>query len=177
MDVLYFTTFAIHLIKSIQIKMKLKLLIAALAVMMFSQARADEGMWIPSLIGKNYNAMKRAGLKLTAADIYDINHASTKDAIVSLGGFCTAEIVSSQGLLFTNHHCAFNAIADQSSAENNYLANGFWATEQSKELTTKAYAAILQQVVDVTPTVLKAIAGLPEDKRRAALKNIWSAYN
>ncbi|MFM2226327.1 MAG: hypothetical protein RJA07_2529 [Bacteroidota bacterium] len=152
--------------------MKLKLLIAAFAVLLFSNARADEGMWIPSLIGKNYNAMKRAGLKLSATDIYDINHASTKDAIVSLGGFCTAEIVSNEGLLFTNHHCAFNAIADQSSAENNYLANGFWATDKSKELTTKAYAAILQQIVDVTPTVLKAIAGLPEDKRRAALKNM-----
>ena len=152
--------------------MKLKLIVAAMAVVLFTQARADEGMWIPSLIGKNYNAMKRAGLKLSANDIYDINHASMKDAIVSLGGFCTAEIVSNEGLLFTNHHCAFNSIADQSSAENNYLENGFWAKEKSKEMTTKAYAAILREVVDVTPTVMKYIVGLPEDKRRMALKTV-----
>ncbi|MEY2830541.1 MAG: hypothetical protein RIQ33_2399 [Bacteroidota bacterium] len=162
--------------------MKIKLLIAALAVIVCTKVKADEGMWIPSLIGKNYNAMKRAGLKLTAADIYDINHASLKDAIVSLMDennrqFCTAEIVSNEGLLFTNHHCAFNAIADQSSAENNYLANGFWATEKSKELPTKAQAAILKEIIDVTPTVLKGINGLAEDKRRAALKAIGDSLS
>jgi hypothetical protein len=149
-----------------------KILMIILLLVGINQVKADEGMWIPSLIGKNYNQMKRAGLKLTAKDIYDINNASLKDAIVSLGGFCTAEIVSNQGLLFTNHHCAFNAIADQSSAENNYLENGYWAMDNSKELTTKAYAAILKNIVDVTPTVMIYIKGLPEDQRKIALKKV-----
>ncbi len=138
----------------------------------FLMARADEGMWIPSLIGKNYNDMQRAGLKLTPQDIYDINHASVKDAIVSLGGFCTAEIVSKEGLLFTNHHCAFDAIQSQSSTSNNYLENGFWAYEKSQELTSTAYAAILDHITDITDKVLPAVQGLSEQERRTKVAKI-----
>ncbi len=138
---------------------------------------ADEGMWIPSLIGKNYNEMQRLGLKLSAQDIYDINHASLKDAIVSLGGFCTAEIVSDQGLLLTNHHCAFSAIADQSTTGNNYLDDGFFASDKSKELKTGAYAAILQQIVDISDQVLPRISGLNEQQRRGTVKKITDSIS
>src|SRR5471030_1103476 len=81
-----------------------------------SFAHADEGMWIPILIGKNYEQMKKQGFKLTAEDLYSINKASIKDAIVSMGGgFCTAEVVSGKGLLFTNHHCGYESISANST--------------------------------------------------------------
>src|ERR1700761_3469921 len=84
--------------------------------------KADEGMWIPMLIGKNYDQMKKQGFKLTAEDLYNINKASIKDAIVSLGGgFCTGELVSAKGLMFTNHHCGFDAISANSTPQNDIL--------------------------------------------------------
>jgi hypothetical protein len=156
---------------------KKTLLFAWVLSVSFLLAKADEGMWIPSLIGKNYNDMQRAGIKLSAQDIYDINHASVKDAIVSLGGFCTAEIVSKEGLLFTNHHCAFDAIQSQSSAQNNYLENGYWANEKSQELTTAAYAAILDHITDITDKVLPAVAGLNEQARRSMVKRITDSLS
>src|ERR1043165_3779341 len=90
-------------------------------------AKADEGMWIPMLIGKNYEEMQRLGLRLTKDDLYNINNSSLKDAIVQFAGGCTAEMISDQGLLLTNHHCGYGAIAALSTVQNNYLDNGFWA--------------------------------------------------
>jgi len=88
----------------------------------FTKAKADEGMWLPLLLNDyNYAEMKRLGLKLTPEQVYSINNSSLKDAIVQLGGFCTAEVVSSEGLLFTNHHCAYDAIQEHSTVEHNYL--------------------------------------------------------
>src|SRR6187549_3690993 len=85
-------------------------------------AKADEGMWLLMHLKKmNYEDMQKKGLKLTADQIYDVNNSSLKDAIVSLGGFCTGEIVSSQGLMLTNHHCAFDAIQSHSTVEHDYL--------------------------------------------------------
>ena len=84
--------------------------------MAFNQAKADEGMWIPSLIAQNYDAMKKLGLELTPEQIYDINNSSLKDAIVRLGrGFCTGEIISNKGLMLTNHHCGYSVIQEKSS--------------------------------------------------------------
>ncbi len=139
-----------------------KLLLSLLAATaLFSQtARADEGMWLPQLIGKNYEDMKRLGLKLTADDIYNINQASLKDAIVQFGGGCTAEMVSSSGLLITNHHCGYDAIATLSSVEKNYLDNGFWAKSKAEELPAQGITVIyLQEVVDVTPEIMAAVRG------------------
>ena len=89
---------------------------------------AHEGMWLPMLIKRlNMAEMQANGLNLTAEELYDINNASVKDAIVSLGGFCTGEIISDQGLMLTNHHCGYDAIRSHSTVENDYLTDGFWA--------------------------------------------------
>src|ERR1044071_8419731 len=112
-----------------------KLLIALLfSITLFLKAAADEGMWLPLLLGQQvYNDMVKKGLKLTKEQLYSINKASVKDAIVIFGGGCTGEIVSNQGLIFTNHHCGYDAIATASSVEHNYLKNGFYAKDKSQE--------------------------------------------
>ena len=94
-----------------------------------------EGMWLPHLVKTlNIDAMKELGFKLSAEDIYSVNKSCIKDAVVQLGGFCTAEVVSPQGMLFTNHHCAYDAIATHSTPENDYLTDGFWAMSREEEL-------------------------------------------
>ena len=103
-------------------------LIAAIMLMPMS-AKADEGMWFLMFIERlNHRDMQKMGLQLTAEEIYSINHHSLKDAIVQFNGGCTAEIISKDGLVLTNHHCGYDAIAELSSAENNYLKNGYWAS-------------------------------------------------
>ena len=135
-----------------------KLIVALVALLSIGQARADEGMWIPSLIGKNYDEMVRLGLKLSKEDLYSINHSSLKDAIVQFGGGCTAEMISGNGLLITNHHCGYGSIASLSTVEKNYLDNGFWAHSMAEELPAKDLSVIfLQSIEDVTAEVNKAI--------------------
>jgi len=95
------------------------------------KAKADEGMWLWMSLNKNYNEMREKGLKLTPDDIHNINHASLKDAVVSLR-FCTAEFVSPDGLMFSNHHCAYSAIQEHSSTYHDYLTDGFWASDRSE---------------------------------------------
>src|SRR6476659_5663873 len=91
------------------------------------KAIADEGMWLPLLLGQQvYNDMVKKGLKLTKDQLYNINKPSLKDAIVIFGGGCTGEIVSSEGLIFTNHHCGYEIIASSSTVEHNYLRDGFY---------------------------------------------------
>ena len=97
-------------------------------------ASADEGMWLPSLIGSRIKDMRKKGFRLSAEDIYSINKASLKDAVVLFGGGCTGEYVSEQGLLLTNHHCGYGSIQQLSSVEHDYLTNGFWAKSQAEEL-------------------------------------------
>ena len=98
-------------------------------------AIADEGMWLPQLLqAMNESDMQAHGLQLTAEDLYSVNNSSMKDAIVSLGGFCTAEMISSEGLMLTNHHCAFGSIQEHSSVSNDYLKDGFWAMSRDEEL-------------------------------------------
>ena len=130
--------------------MKRIYLVLALLIVGFGiKAKADEGMWLPHLIqGQTYDEMVRLGVKLTPEQIYDVNNSSLKDAIVRLGrGFCTGEVISSQGLILTNHHCGFNAIQSLSSAgEKNYLERGFWAKEKKNELAAGFSVSFLQRI-------------------------------
>ena len=112
-------------------KRTLLTLFAALAVL---PALADEGMWLPSLISERIDDMRSKGFRLTAEDIYSINQASMKDAVVLFDGGCTGELVSPEGLLLTNHHCGYDAIQRHSTVEHDYLTHGFWAMSQAEEL-------------------------------------------
>ena len=142
----------------------------------------DEGMWLPLLIKDyNYEEMKRLGCKLTPEQIYSVNNSSIKDAIVQLGGFCTAEVISDQGLILTNHHCGYDAIATLSSEENNYLRDGFWAANNRTELPAEGLTvSFLERMEDVTDRILtKADAAsasersvvIEEEKRKIQEEN------
>ncbi len=130
-------------------------------------AKADEGMWIPMLIGKNYAEMQRLGLRLTADDLYHANQSSLKDAIVHFGGGCTGEMISANGLLITNHHCGYGNIAALSTVENNHLDNGFWAKNLQQELPAKGLSVkYLISMTDVTDKINAASAKGNEEKRK-----------
>ena len=125
------------------------------------QVKADEGMWLPSLIGKlNIDKMHAMGLKLSADQIYSINNSSLKDAVVAMDyGSCTAEIVSADGLLLTNHHCGFGEIQKHSSVEHDYLKDGFWARNHEEELPNPGKSVtFLVRMEDVTDQVFKGIS-------------------
>ena len=107
------------------------------ALLSLGSARADEGMWLPNLISQRIRDMRAKGFRLTAEDIYSINKASMKDAVVLFDGGCTGEVVSPEGLLLTNHHCGYDAIQSHSSVENDYLTHGFWARSRAEELPNK----------------------------------------
>jgi hypothetical protein len=151
--------------------------IAALAFIgmmgLTQMAKADEGMWLPLLIKRlNHADMQKMGLQLTAEEIYSVNSSSLKDAIVSLGGFCTGEMISGEGLMLTNHHCAFDAIQQNSSEEHNYLEDGFWAMKRSEELNIPGlFASYLVRMEDVTKEVLKDVdEDMSADKRDAKIR-------
>lgn len=151
------------------------------AVFMCNNCFADEGMWIPMLLEKyNIETMNEKGFKLTAEDIYSINQVSLKDAVIGLGReghpfahFCTGELVSNQGLMFTNHHCAFGMIQAHSSLEKNYLKDGFWAQNLKEELANPGTtASILVRMEDVTPQLQEILnADIDEETRNAKLKS------
>ncbi|MEI6277090.1 MAG: S46 family peptidase [Prolixibacteraceae bacterium] len=125
------------------------------------QTKADEGMWLPSLVGKlNIDKMHSLGLKLSAEQIYSINSSSLKDAVVALDrGSCTAEVVSADGLLLTNHHCGFGEIQKHSSVEHDYLKDGFWAMSRDQELSNPGKSVtFLIRMEDVTAKVMKGIS-------------------
>ena len=145
---------------------------AALALLLTTPAaRADEGMWLPMLIKRlNYVDMQKEGLRLTAEEIYDVNNASLKDAIGQLGGFCTAEFISKDGLLLTNHHCGFDAIQNHSSPQNDLLTNGFVAKTKADELTNPGlFVDVLHHMDDVTAKVLEGITEQTSDADRAKM--------
>ena len=154
--------------------MKLKSLFAGFLLgILFLSARADEGMWLPMLIGKNYEQMKKQGFRLTADDLYNINQASLKDAIVWFNGGCTGEIVSKQGMIFTNHHCGYDAIAANSTPADNILDNGWWAPTMTAEKPIKdMWVSILVRMEDVTGRVQEGLAGVPEKDRNKKLMEI-----
>jgi hypothetical protein len=118
--------------------------------------KPDEGMWLPMFFQRlNYATMQKMGLKLTAEELYSFNNSSLKDAIVQMGDFCTGEMVSSEGLMFTNHHCGYESIATSSTVEHDYLTNGFWANSSDEEIPIKGlYVSYLRQMYDVTKDVL-----------------------
>jgi len=137
-------------------------------------ALADEGMWLVHLLGEQvYNEMVKHGLKLSKEQLYSLNKASLKDAIVIFGGGCTGEIVSSQGLIFTNHHCGYSAIADASTLEHNYLQNGFYAKSKSEEIHAEGLTVqFLVRIDDVTSQVEAALAGLSAADRAAKMTEV-----
>ena len=153
--------------------MKRFLLSLSLLLTVLFRAAADEGMWLPLLLGEQvYSKMKAKGLKLTKKQLYDINQASLKDAIIIFGGGCTGEIVSSKGLIFTNHHCGYGAIAAASSVENNYLRDGFYAKNNQEEIQTSLSVQFLVRIEDVTQEVmdsLKGLSGVDRVRKQAAV--------
>lgn len=131
-------------------------------------AKADEGMWLPLLINKNFNEMQKLGLKLSPEDIYNVNNSSLKDAIVNFGNFCTGEVISKEGLILTNHHCGFDAIQSQSSVQNNLLTNGFWAMSRDQEIPNHGLTvAFLVRMEDVTEKVLSQINATSNEKEQS----------
>lgn len=132
-----------------------KTLIFVIALMAAMTARADEGMWLPSLISQRIADMQEKGFRLDADDIYSINQASLKDAVVLFGRGCTGELISPEGLLLTNHHCGYGQIQQHSSVEHDYLKDGFWAMNRSEELPNKGLTvSFLERMDDVTAQVL-----------------------
>ena len=132
---------------------------------------ADEGMWLPMLVGKNINEMQKMGFKLTADDIYSVNQSSLKDAIVQFGGGCTAELISAEGLIITNHHCGFSRIQAHSSVEHDYLSNGFWAMSKQEELPNPGLTVrFLVRMEDVSAQVLMGVTKeMTEAERRKTI--------
>ncbi len=151
-----------------------KLLFLLVAAVTTLQASADEGMWfLMHLKRLNQADMQKMGLQLTAEEIYSINNSSLKDAIVQFGGGCTAEMISKDGLVLTNHHCGYGAIAELSSAENDYLTNGFWAQTRQQELKPKELKVrFFVRMDDVTDRILgKVNDGMSEAERNKAIAN------
>ena len=151
-------------------------LLLLLAVLIGGQAVADEGMWLPSLIYKlNIGDMQKMGLELSADDIYDINNSSLKDAIVALDrGSCTAELVSPDGLLLTNHHCGFDEIQSHSTVEHDYLKDGFWANTREEELPNPGKSvSFLIRVEEVTDKVLADVTDdMNESERNKKINGV-----
>ncbi len=136
-----------------------------------SLVRANEGMWLPLLLDKmNEKEMKSLGMKISAKDIYSINAGSLKDAIVSFGGFCTGEVISSKGLVLTNHHCGFDVIQNHSTLDHNYIQDGFWARNYGEELPNpKLFVTFIVRIEDVTQKVLNGVQENMTESERQSL--------
>lgn len=155
------------------------LLSVLLLLSTFNFSRADEGMWLLSLLNKNYDEMKAKGFRLSPEDIYSVNQACMKDAIVGLGNernpfrfYCTGEIISDQGLFLTNHHCGYGNIQSHSSEENDYLKNGFWAMTKTDELPNQGMVvSILVRMEDVSEKVLDGVSDDLDLEKRMELIN------
>jgi len=140
----------------------MKKLFVAIGLLLSMAAMADEGMWLPYLLGQQkYAEMKAKGLKLTAEQLYSINKSSLKDAIIIFGSGCTGEIVSAEGLIFTNHHCGYSAIANASTMDHNYLRDGFYAKSKAEEIPSAGLSVqFLVRIDDVTKQVQDSMQGL-----------------
>lgn len=147
---------------------KIVFLLLAFVMLMGRSLYADEGMWLLTMLNKTYADMKKQGLKLTAEDIYSINKASLKDAVVIFGGGCTGEMVSPQGLLLTNHHCGFGYIQAASSVEQDFLETGYWAKNKDEELTTQGLTVtFLVRLEDVTSKINAQLNDKMSEKERS----------
>ncbi len=141
------------------------LILAGILFFSVFQGIAREGMWIPTLLNKyNIEEMKQMGFRLTAEDIYSVNQASMKDAVVLFGSGCTGELISGDGLLITNHHCGFDAIQNHSTVEHDYLTNGFWAKTRQEELPNGDLSVrFLSRMEDVTAEIMTGTENKPKD--------------
>lgn len=151
----------------------LRLLVILFVLPTFAQ---QGGMWIPSLLkGMNETEMKNLGMKISADDIYSVNHSSLKDAVPHFDGGCTAEVISPKGLILTNHHCGYDNIQSHSSVEHDYLTNGFWAMKMEDELPNKdLFVTFIVRIEDVTNKVLEGVVNLPTEaeKQKKIQENI-----
>ena len=157
-----------------------KLILCLLLTTFILPMRANEGMWFLMHIERlNYVDMQKMGLQLTPEEIYSINNNSLKDAIVQFGGGCTAEIISDQGLVLTNHHCGYGNIAELSTEENDYLNNGFWAKTFKEELKPANLSVrFFVRMDDVTERMLAQVnENMSEDEREAALNKEMRVVN
>ncbi|TNE27439.1 MAG: S46 family peptidase [Bacteroidetes bacterium] len=148
----------------------MKKYILALGTFMITlSAFAGEGMWLPMMLNRTYEDMQEHGLNLSEEQLYSINHSSLKDAIVSFGGFCTGEIISSEGLILTNHHCGYDAIRSHSTVEANYLRDGFWAMNRNEELGNPGlFVRFLIRMDDVTEQITNELNEAMSEEERAA---------
>ncbi len=142
-------------------------------IISFSSAMANEGMWFLMHIERlNYRDMQKMGLQLTPEEIYSVNNQSLKDAIVQFNGGCTASIVSNSGLVLTNHHCGYDAIAELSTAEQNHLKNGFWAGSLEEEMKPESlYVRFFVRMDDVSERMLAQVNDNMSEKEREAALN------
>ena len=153
-----------------------KLFVSVLLSISLLKASADEGMWLPMLLGQQvYNDMIKRGLKLTKEQLYAVNKSSLKDAILIFGGGCTGEIVSSEGLIFTNHHCGYEAIAGASTVEHNYLQDGFYAYNKGQEIKSQLTVQFLDRIVDVTAEAEEGVKGLAWAERVAKMPEVFKS--
>jgi hypothetical protein len=153
-----------------------KIFVLILLTFSLFRASADEGMWLPMLLGEQvYNDMVKKGLKLTKEQLYSINKSSLKDAILIFGGGCTGEIVSDQGLIFTNHHCGYSAITGASTVEHNYLRDGFYAMNKDQEIQSTLTVQFLDRIVDVTKEVEDGVKGLGWADRIKKLPDVYKS--
>jgi hypothetical protein len=139
-----------------------------LTIIITPSLRADEGMWIPLLIEKyNIKLMQEKGFKLSAEDIYSVNKACMKDAVMQFGGGCTGEVISPDGLLITNHHCGYGQIQKHSTLDHDYLTNGFWAMSKAEELPSAGLSVtFLKRMEDVTEKVMMGVTEAMNDTER-----------
>jgi len=148
----------------------------AVGLLLSAVAKADEGMWLPLLLEKlNEQQMKSLGMKISAKDIYSVNSGSLKDAIVSFGGFCTGEVISSKGLVLTNHHCGFDAIQNHSTLDHNYIRDGFWAKKYGEEIPNPGlFVTFIVRIEDVSSQVMTGVTpSMKESERQSQIdKNI-----
>jgi hypothetical protein len=157
---------------------RFKSTLVAIALFVGFFVRADEGMWFLMFIERlNHRDMQKMGLQLTTEEIYSINNSSLKDAVVQFNGGCTAELISKEGLLLTNHHCGYDAIAELSTPEKDYLTNGFWASTKKDELKPKSlYVRFFVRMDDCTKRILaKLNDGMSEAERDKAIKDETTA--
>ncbi|MEI7828425.1 MAG: S46 family peptidase [Prolixibacteraceae bacterium] len=147
---------------------KIGLLFLSILILSMGSLRADEGMWMLPLIQKlNSKKMSEIGFKLSAKDIYDINNSSLKDAVLHFGGGCTAEVISKDGLVLTNHHCGYGTIQKLSTVDHDYLQNGYWAMNHDEELPAKGLTVIfLDRFEDVTKAVIDAMDAAKDPKAK-----------
>ena len=150
--------------------MNRKIILTSLCIFFYMFAQADEGMWLPYLLSLNEKDMQANGMKISAEDIYSINHGSLKDAVVLFGSGCTGEIVSDQGLLLTNHHCGYGRIQAHSSLEHDYLTHGFWANSLEEELPNPGFTVtFLISMKDITKEVLQGVNDQMTEAERHAI--------